>query len=199
MNAVKATARAVLTLLAVAVVLAVGIVVIWLLRDGLKRVFDGTDPSVASAIAAGVFALVVTVASILLTRRHERQRAIEEQIRERKAPVYEELVRGLLSLLGSAGPDGEVDADAARELLKKVTPDLIIWASDAVVLVWSRWQRDLNLGALEGMEVTFAFESILRTIRRDLGHGNVDFERGDLLRLFVSDVETYLPVSQAGR
>jgi Co/Zn/Cd efflux system component len=189
---VKAIGRILVRLVAFSIVLASGALIVWLLREGLKRVFHGTDPSVSSAIAAGVLALVVTLASVLLTRRHERQRAIEEQIRERKAPVYEELIKGMLSLLQNAEPGGKVDAKAAKTLFSKLTPQMITWASDDVMRTWSHWQRDQNVGVLKGMQITFGFESLLQTIRKDLGHANTGFEAGDILRLFVSDLDKHL-------
>jgi hypothetical protein len=45
--------------------------------------------------------------------------------------------------------------------------------------------------------VLFAFEQMLFEIRRDLGHENNGLGAGDLLRLFINDVDDYLPAGSA--
>jgi hypothetical protein len=41
-------------------------------------------------------------------------------------------------------------------------------------------------------EVMLAFERLLYSIRRDLGHANKGLGRGDLLRTFINDVDEFL-------
>ena len=38
----------------------------------------------------------------------------------------------------------------------------------------------------------FAYEDLLYAVRRDLGHGNRGLKRGDILALFVNDIEEHL-------
>jgi hypothetical protein len=184
-------------LLALVVLLAVAAGVVWAIglgaRSVLRSTFAGVDPSVASAIVAGFVTVVVSVGGVLLTRYFERRKAVEEEIRATKIPMYTELVEGLFSALNGMSENGEVDTEATTALFQRLTPQLMTWASDDVLLSWSRWRRGLNTGAFVGPEVLFAFESVLQAIRKDYGHKNQGVSRGDLLGLFVNDVDEYLP------
>jgi hypothetical protein len=165
-------------------------VLLWLVGLELRSLFNGVDPGVASAVATGFFAFVVTLAGVLSTRYYERRKALDEQIRARKTPIYEELIEGLFAQLHELSDGGEIDAGATANLLRRLTPKLIIWGSDDVVVAWSRWRRDVR--TLQGAEVLFAFESLLSAIRKDLGHKGTNVVPGDLLGLFVNDTD-YLP------
>ncbi|HEY2299006.1 MAG TPA: hypothetical protein VGH43_14830 [Jatrophihabitans sp.] len=182
-------------LLAFAFLAALVGLLLWLVRIEIKSLFDGVDPGVASAIAAGFFAFVVSIGGILTTRYHERRKALEEQIRQQKTPVYEELIEGLFAQINAMTNTDEPDSAAIVALFQKITPKLVIWGSDEVVVAWSRWRRGLTTGAIEGMDVMFGFEALLNAIRKDLGHKNNGVQRGDLLGLFVNDVDDYLPTS----
>jgi hypothetical protein len=43
-----------------------------------------------------------------------------------------------------------------------------------------------------GHESLFMFEQVLLVIRRDLGHANKDLARGDLLALWINDIDEVL-------
>jgi len=184
-------------LIALVLLLAVAAGVIWGIGIGaralLRSTFADVDPSVASAIVAGFVTVVVSVGGVLLARFIERRKLIEEEIRAKKIPMYTELVEGLFSALNDISKNGEVDTEATTALFQRLTPQLMTWASDDVLLSWSRWRRGLNSGAFVGPQVLFAFESVLQAIRKDYGHKNQGVARGDLLGLFVNDVDDYLP------
>jgi energy-coupling factor transporter transmembrane protein EcfT len=179
-------------LLALAVLAALVVSLLWLARIGLRSLFDGVDPGVASAIAAGFFALLVSIGGVLFTRMAERRKAAEEQIRQQKTPIYEDLIERLFLQLNSVSDTGEVDTDATAQLFARLTPKLIIWGADDVVVAWSRWRRGLTSGTIAGMDVMFEFESVLKAIRKDLGHSGANVGRGDLLGLFINDVDDHL-------
>ena len=41
-------------------------------------------------------------------------------------------------------------------------------------------------------KLMFGVEDLFRAIRKDLGHGDLLLQRGDILRLYINDVDTFL-------
>lgn len=160
---------------------------------GLGWLFDGVDPTISAAIVAAAATTIVSVASVALGRYFERQRQIEVEIRERKIPMYKEMVEGLLGGILSTTKDG--DTSALEALFKSLTPQLVTWASDDVIRAWTRFKRQSSEDA-DPIDVMFGFEEVLKAVRVDLGHKSGDLAKGDLLGLFVNDIQNHLPVSK---
>lgn len=159
-----------------------------LARQFGHQVFHGVDPTVAAAGVTAMSTVIVTVASLITTRYIERRRAIESEIREKKIPIYSRMVGGLLRILLQQNSADQ--REAAEVFFRELTPDLITWASDDVLTAWSRFRRDIVNQPSE--DVVFTFEKVLMAIRKDYGHGGANVKEGDLLGLFINDIDEQL-------
>ncbi|MCW2835346.1 MAG: hypothetical protein JWN68_3299 [Nocardioides sp.] len=113
--------------------------------------------------------------------------------------MYTEFVEGLLSIFSSSAESDETDSEDAQatevspdllQFFKKITPQLMIWASNDVVVKWSRFRRGGDKHP--PMEYMFMMEELLTAIRKDLGHSGA-ITKGDLLGLYVNDIDEHLP------
>ena len=158
------------------------------------RSFQGLENQVAAAVVAASATVLVSVLSVTVTRLWERHNERERELRAKRVPVYERFISEWLGLmLNSRG--GQLDEERAKEFFITLTPDILVWASDEVLVQWSRERRRWTQVAEQGnaMEMMFRFEDLLLTIRRDLGHSNKGgVERGDVLGLWVNDIDDYL-------
>lgn len=153
-----------------------------------KQIFHGVDPTVAAASVGAMSTIIVAVATLVIGRYVERRKAIEAEIRASKIPVYSRLVGGLMStILNGASQD---NAEQIANLLRDVTPDLVTWASDDVLIAWARFKREVQRSAAE--DAVFEFEKLLLAIRRDYGHSGSKVTEGQLLALFINDVDEQL-------
>jgi hypothetical protein len=177
-------ALALLAVILAAAVEAVG----FMARQIGHQIFHGIDPTVASAAVAAMSTIIVAVATLVLGRYFERSKAIEAEIRASKVPCYSKLVTGLLKLLRSTPGPGQ--QAAAEEFFNDLTPDLINWASDDVLVAWSKFKR--NIQNHPDMERVFDLEQVLLAIRKDYGHKGRKIVEGDLLGLFVTDIDEQL-------
>ncbi|GAA2814099.1 hypothetical protein GCM10010441_43500 [Kitasatospora paracochleata] len=158
-----------------------------------RQIFHGVNPTVSAAAVTAMATVIIAVATLVIGRFIEKRKAIETEIRASKIPVYSRLVSGLFTLLhAEAGPQ---QAAAAETLFREITPDLITWSSDEVLVEWSRFKRTVS--NLPPEEAVFALEKVLMAIRRDFGHNGSKVEDGDLLGLFVNDIDTYITNRQA--
>jgi hypothetical protein len=77
------------------------------------------------------------------------------------------------------------------EFFASFTQKFMVWGADEVVREWSAF-RLKSVKADDPFGVLFAYEDLIRAIRRDLGHSNKGLKRGDILTLFVNDIDTVL-------
>lgn len=82
-----------------------------------------------------------------------------------------------------------------QEFFIEFTQKLMIWGSDEVVAQWSKYRRVLIKHSEDGQSDSndmFELENLLLAIRKDTGHKNKNLKKGDLLGLFVNDIENYI-------
>ncbi|MFD8674301.1 hypothetical protein ACFV1A_14590 [Streptomyces seoulensis] len=152
-----------------------------------RQIFHGVNPTVAAAAVTAMATVLVTVATLVIGRYLERRKSVEAEIRASKIPVYTRLVSGLMRTV--LDPDSS-NADEVAQFLREITPDLITWASDDVLLAWSKFKRESQV--LEAEDTIFSFEDLLSAIRRDFGHNGRRVGEGDLLALFINDIDEQL-------
>ena len=186
-------------------------------RAGLTWLFEGVNPTVAAAIVAATATTLVSVLGVTLGRYLERRHQIDLELRERKVPIYTEFVEGLLSVFASVNEsDGNESAKAGQqqrnrpqkgkvsaatsaansgldmvEFLTRMTPKLMIWASNDVVVKWSKFRRGADKHP--PIDYMFMMEDLMTAIRKDLGHSGGDVSKGDLLGLYINDIDEHLP------
>ncbi|MFI9061477.1 hypothetical protein ACIGQE_06320 [Streptomyces sp. NPDC053429] len=152
-----------------------------------RQVFHGVNPTVAAAAVTAMATVLVAVATLVMGRYIERRKAIEAEIRASKIPVYTRLVSGMMRTI--LNPDSS-NADEVAQFFREITPDLITWASDDVLLAWSKFKRESQ--ANSPMDMVFSFEALLSAVRRDYGHSGRKVQEGDLLALFINDIDEQL-------
>ncbi|MFB7947223.1 hypothetical protein ACFC6L_20155 [Kitasatospora phosalacinea] len=160
-----------------------------------RQIFHGVNPTVSAAVVTAMSTVIIAVATLTIGRYIEKRKAIETEIRTSKIPVYSRLVTELLAFLHTQpGPQREA---AAEVLFRQLTPDLITWSSDEVLAEWSRFKR--TVANLPPEDAVFALEKVLMAIRRDYGHKGSKLEDGDLLGLFINDIDTYIANRRAAQ
>lgn len=171
------------------------IVVIILFIGYIARLFTSLQKEVIAAIIAATGTILVSVFSVLVTKHIERKRSIEQELRNKKIPMYESFVEFWFRLLFSKKLTGKPMTEKEMlEFFKQFTQQIMVWGSDGVIKKWSRYRSKMgNVGDKDfNMELMLEFESILMEIRKDTGHKNKNIVQGDLLGLFINDIDNHL-------
>lgn len=138
-----------------------------------------------------------SILALVISKAWETRAHIQQDLRTKKPPVYEKIVKTLFRVV-FAEKIGEKRPDE-RELVRffaEATEQLTIWGSDQLVGAFSEFRS----GAIsDPQETIFAFERLLLAIRKDLGHNNQNLGRGDILRLFVNDIDLHLRRPMQGK
>jgi PIN domain nuclease of toxin-antitoxin system len=167
--------------------------IIWLIVPHLWNIFNGLQKEVAAAIIAASSTILVSVLSLTIGKYYEKKRTIELEIRNKKIPMYEEFVDFLFKLLMNRKLTGkDLNEKEMLQFFVSFTQKLLVWGSDEVVTHWSVYRKLLvkvQEGTVDTKSSMIQLEKLLYAIRKDTGHKNKKFNRGDILGLFINDVD----------
>jgi len=153
----------------------------YFLLAGAVDVFLKIDKQVALGVVAASGTIIVSVATIVLTKYYEKKKQIEADLREKKIAVYQDFISLLFKVLLN-----EIDVNDPKVLNRAFmdfTEKLIVWGSDKIVEKYSSYRKEPNRMVL--------LEEILFEIRKDLGHKNKNLVSPAILRLFVNDIDQH--------
>jgi hypothetical protein len=154
--------------------------------------------SIVTALAT-VFTATITT---LIAKNNEIRLQIRTEQRDKKALIYEELTEFFFRIIfSSKTEDDEKNLDEEDkekeivEFLTRYTPKIIMWGSDEVLknfYLFRNKSLSVESDPNKVVEVIRKFEELLFSIRRDLGHKNKNLSKGNILGLFINDVEKIL-------
>lgn len=161
------------------------------------RVVTSLDSDIAVAIIAASATVFVSVLSLVLGKIHETRIAIQKDLRERKVPAYEGLLSSVFQMLMGDKIGKPISEKEMLKFFFEYNNKMMIWGSDAVLADWSKWRKMLIASADSGgnglVPAMLQYEKLILSVRRDLGHKNAGLNRGDILALFINDLDKYVP------
>lgn len=190
-----------LTILGLIIIIAICICIYMLLKFIWNSIKD--YPTVTVAIITGFLSII----TIVIQRVWEKRYKQEQDIRNQKMPIYQKMVKEFVIFFyndpdrktGNIIKDQEYEQEKLNRLIKFVAEnngELITWASDEVLKEWSLFRKISTSNTDAGLELMFQVEKMFYAIRKDLGHKNKDLLKGDILRLWVNDIDNFLDNSQ---
>lgn len=148
----------------------------------------------AAAIIAAAATVLVSVLTLVISKRYEHQREIEQEHRKQKTPVYEEFIAQLFKMMmGGKHGNPTVTEDELMNFFSNFSQKLLIWGSDKVVQQYVVYR---NAGTADGLQHMVRLEDLIYAIRADLGHKNAGLKQGDMFRMFINDFDEYFKTSQ---
>jgi hypothetical protein len=79
--------------------------------------------------------------------------------------------------------------------MSKFTESLILWGSEEVITSYRTFRKvfmNRTLNSSLTLEEINILENLLLTIRKDMGHNNKNLQQGDILSLFINDIDEVL-------
>lgn len=179
-------------LLGLAILVGLGYGFYWLLARILDHLSNITSDSGKAMVAAGttIFGSVVT---LVFGKAWEQRVKIQEEVRQRKLPVYEEQIKLLFSMMFSSreGSSPLTPQEIIRTH-RAFTEKIIVWGGPGVIKAWTdfrlyNWTGDNPIGGFAKLE------GLMKAIRTELGNSNMTLQEGDLLKLFINDFDEKKP------
>ncbi|WP_339322142.1 hypothetical protein [Paenibacillus sp. FSL W8-0194] len=156
----------------------------WYLLSSLWRAFSGLPKEYVPAIVTAVTTFIVAVMTITLGKYLERRMIIDKEMREKKIPVYNELIDFMFDLMDNPHSKTPVEMN---DFIKDFTKKILVWGSDEVIIQWSNY-RNISKRKEEANDpniILKELEKLLLTIRKDVGHKNKNLKEGILLSMFL--------------
>lgn len=167
----------------------------YLLLKGIIRALTTLNSDVAVAIIAAAATALISVLTIILGRIIESRSLLEREHREKKIPVYEELIAFMFRILMGSKTGSQPTEKEILQFMSGFTQRIAIWGSDDVLASWVKFRRlSVNEAELKANPVALMilYEQLIMTIRHDLGHKNKNLETGSILSLFLNDIDKHL-------
>jgi hypothetical protein len=175
-----------------------------LLLGYIEKLYGKGDlplPLLISIITA-IATITTAVATTLITKNNELRLQVRSEQREKKALIYEELTEFFFKIIFASKLKDKHDAESAEnqereivQFLTSYTPKIIMWGSDEVLrefYLFRSTSLSTETDPAKVFDVIRKFEELLFSIRRDLGHKNRRLGKGNILGLFINDVEKLL-------
>ncbi|MEC0126529.1 hypothetical protein [Paenibacillus pabuli] len=181
-----------MTLISV-IIITIILIGLILMVVSITKLFMSIEKELAAAIVATTGTILVSVFSVIYTKYLEKKRKIEQELRDKKLPMYELFVNYWFDLMYKKKLTGEPMTEQEMvAFFKEFTQGLLVWGSDGVISKWSDFRVKM-VSNREGFNENFffEFEELLLEIRKDTGHKNLKISRGDLLGLFINDIDKY--------
>lgn len=187
--------KEIITSIGVIIVLLLAIAACYGIVCKLIDLFAAVDPDYGVALIAAAVTIILSVLSIILSRYFEAQAIVRKEHREKKIPVYEDLL-AFMSKMSMGTKTGNSPTEKEMiEFMYKFTQQSMVWAADEVLNAWIKFHRtslDEDAKAKDPSQLMFQYEDLIRAIRKDLGHKNKGLNKGNLLSLFINDIGNYV-------
>jgi len=158
------------------------------------NLFGSLQKEVSASIIVAFGTVMVAVLSISTTKHLDRKSRIEQEIRDKKIPVYNDFIDFLFKILNiNKDPSKKMNEKQIVEFVEKFTKKLIIWGSDELILEWAKFRELGNIQPQprnEQLELLLQLESIIYAIRKDTGHKNKNLSKGKILSLFITNLQS---------
>ena len=152
------------------------------------------NPNVSASIIAACATVLVATISVLLSKHFEIQKLVFKEHRDKKIPIYEDLIRFFFRAMFQSKKGNPLSESEMLKFFEGFVEKATVWGSDDVVKAFGDFKRhapEKQAGA-DPTKILFLSEKLLFAIRRDLGHKNKNLKQGDLLSLFVTDIDQHL-------
>lgn len=161
---------------------------------------------ISNEIIVGIIGATVTLVSLIWSKYLEAKISITKELREKKKPTYEKVIRYILKIKEQTNQpkskqqnkEEEEEANQRKELLD-IAGDLIIWASDDVLKKWieivkvavGNYEKELKgPGSDSSHDGTISkIDIVLREIRKDLGHKNKNIKEDEIMSMLFRDIK----------
>lgn len=157
------------------------------------------QPEVLGPLLVASGTVISVSITVVVGQLLQRRAAYEQAQRPMKVEIYERFMTkwfDILQLGKTKDKRKPVVADDPEivEYFAQFARELILWGSGRVLADYSHFTAEIQAAPDEAarQSALFSFEKTLLSLRIDVGHSNRGLKQGDVLRLFVTDIDKVL-------
>lgn len=134
----------------------------------------------------------ITISSFYITRYLEKKKIIENEIRNKKIPIYEEFFDFYFKVVFN-----DISEVNMVDFFKQFNQKAIIWFPDETLKSYVEWRKKVMHFAKNNnnenlISLIFHQEDFLKQFRKDIGHSNKHLVKGDISSLYINDIDNYI-------
>ena len=172
--------------LPIVVILAALFGLVWLAGLTLSWIM-GQDSQIAAAAIAFAGTVIAGIGAVVISQQRTKARELAEAHRPIKIELYTDFITQVVGLMRTGVGKSALDRNAQMELEEfffDFTTKVMLLGSPMVLNAYSAFR-----GAVEDPKVILLVDDVLQAMRKDLGLSNWSLERGDLMKMLLSDPE----------
>lgn len=154
------------------------------------------DVAIVVALITGCVSIVTVIGGGIANNYLAYRQRNSEYLREHRAQAYEKLIEIVYKMLMKSKNKEQYGADEMLSDMNDFNQSLTLWGSSKAIRLWDEWRLATVGKQPSASELLFAMEKVLIQLRRDMGQGR-GLKKGDLLKLFINDVDTLLGSSNS--
>jgi hypothetical protein len=183
--------RTIIALLAILAILVAVPYFAWLTVAGVLDWLSTQQEQVVAAGVAAIGTVLAAVAAVVYSQQRSKSREITEAHRPKKIELYNSFIRTMIDTLikhkgaTTSGRDLAEDEDF-KKFFFDFTSQVILWGSPRVIRKYSDFRTH---GEKQAGHIVLIVDDLMRAMRKDLGNSNWTLQRGDLIKLLLTDPE----------
>jgi hypothetical protein len=158
----------------------------WALVKAVKA-----EPAVVGAVGTASLG----AAGVVWQQRQAEKARLREAHRDRMAPTYDKFLQLVRQRAGEETSETQAEIEVFMRDLK--ARQLLLGAPREIIQAFNRWESETMAAQASDdlLATAFAWENLLRAIRRDLVHDDAKLPPGELLRVYTNDFDEFLAAS----
>lgn len=188
----KDIAKGLLTLLAILAICAVVLgLLIRFVVAGLTllcNAMGSLDVAIAVALITGTISILTVVVGGIASNNQRKQYYLRQH---REAP-YQKLVEMVYKMMAKGKNPESYSEEELLNDFSEFSQALTLWGSPKAIKQWNEWRKANTGGKPDPKELLYAMESIMMQLHADMGQKG-GLKKGDLLRLFINDLDDCSP------
>jgi len=171
---------------------------LWRWLQELVYTVSAMDTVIVIALISGtitIFGLIVNSMISLHIKRSESQFKRKAVLLRKLETPYNQFVDMLFDMVEKKEDAQNIDEELRTRLIRDMSREIILYGSDKIVRKWSEYRKHASTFTTE--QHLYYLEGILHIIREDLGIKKGELSSGELLSLFVNDIETIADYTQS--
>lgn len=187
----KDIAKGLLTLLAILAICAVvlGLLIRFAAAGivSLCNAMGSLDVAIVVALITGTISIMTVVIGGIASNNQRK----EYYLRQHRGTPYQKLVEMVYKMMAKGKNPESYSEEELFNDFSEFSQALTLWGSPKAIQQWNEWRKANTGGKPDPKELLFAMERIMMQLRAGMGQKG-GLKKGDLLRLFINDLDDCL-------
>lgn len=153
----------------------------------LCNAMGSLDVAIVVALITGTISIMTVVVGGIASNNQRKQ----YYLRQHRETPYQKLVEMVYKMMAKGkNPESYSETEPISDF-NEFSQAFTLWGSPKAIKQWNEW-RQANTGGMPDPEkLLFTMERIMMQLRADMGKKG-RLKKGDLLKLFINDLDDYL-------